>query len=124
MKITRPPENKIVHRGSDVTISCGYGSATTIPVIWIINETSFTQQEIVNSPLYHLNNPTTPINVSLTVFSINVTTTFQCVVLSTPNTTSACGTVTVIGMYIIMYVNIAKLKKLLYSINICTYVRM
>ena len=43
--------------------------------------------------------------LSLTVFSINGTTTFQCVVLSTPNTTSTRGTVTVInGMILRIYV--------------------
>ena len=97
---TTPPENTTVCRGSDVTISCGYVTATALPVTWIINGTSFTHEEINNSPLYHLNNNTTPIAYSLTVFSIYGTTTFQCVVLSTPNTTSTRGTVTVIGMYI------------------------
>ena len=99
--ITRPPENTTVCGGSDVNISCGYVTATALPVTWIINGTSFTQQEIVNSPLYQLNNPNTPTTLSLTVFSINGTTTFQCTVLSTPNTTSILGTVTVTsGMYI------------------------
>ena len=98
--ITTPPENTTVCRGSDVIISCGYQSAIALPVTWIINETSFDQEEVVNSPLYQLNNPTSPQTFSLTVFSINGTTTFQCVVLSTPNTTSTRGTVTVIsGMY-------------------------
>ena len=98
-----PPESTTVLRGNDVTISCGYGSATALPVTWIINGTSFTHEEIVNSPLYQLNNPFSPVTFSLTVFSINGTTTFQCVVLSTTNTTSTRGTVTVIngGMYII-----------------------
>ena len=98
--ITTPPENTTVCRGSDVTISCGYGSATAFPVTWISNGTSFTQEEIFFSPLYQQNNNNTPIANSLTVFSINGTTTFQCVVLSTPNTTSTRGTVTVIGMYV------------------------
>ena len=103
--ITRPPENGTVQRGSDVTISCGYLWATTLPVTWIINGRSFTQQEIVNNPLYRLNFITIPMLTSLTVFSINGTTTFQCVVLSTPNTTtSARGTVIVIGTYIHTYV--------------------
>ena len=97
MRITTPPENTTVCRGSDVTISCGYGSATALAVTWIINGTSFTHDEILNSPLYQLNNPNTPMRVSLTVFSINDITTFQCVVLSTPNTISTCGTVTVIN---------------------------
>ena len=96
MIITTPPENTTVYRSSDVTISCGYGSATALTVTWIINGTSFTQLEIQDSSLYQLNNPTAPMIVSLTVFSINGTTTFQCIVLSTPNTiTSTRGTVTV-----------------------------
>ena len=103
--ITTPPENRTVPRGDDVTISCGYISATTLPVTWIINGIAFTQQEITNSPLYQLDNPTIPIANSLTVFSINGTTTFQCIVLSTPTTTSTPGTVIVIGMYIIIYVD-------------------
>ena len=97
--ITTPPENTTICRGSDVTISCGYVSVTALPVTWIINGTSFTQEEIIFGPLYQQNNNTTPIANSLTVFSINGTTTFQCVVLSTPNTTSTRGTVTMIGMY-------------------------
>ena len=99
--ISTPPENTTVCKGSDVTISCGYTSATVLPVTWIINDTSFTQEEIVNSPLYQLNNPTSPMTTSLTVFSINGNTTFQCIVLSTPTTTSTRGTVTVTngGMY-------------------------
>ena len=93
--IAIPPENITVLRGSNVTISCGYLWFIAFPVIWIINGTSFNQQEIVNSPLYQLNNPTSPMSVSLTVFSINGTTTFQCIVPSTPTTTSTHGTVTV-----------------------------
>ena len=94
--ITTPPESTTVCRGSEVTVSCGYGSVTALPVTWIINGTSFDQQEVVNSPLYQLNNPTSPMRVSLTVFSINGTTTFQCIVLSTANTTnSTLGTVIV-----------------------------
>ena len=98
-----PPKNTTVSRGSDVIINCGYTSATAIPVTWIINGTSFTQEEIVNSPLYQLNNPTTPITLSLTVFSINGTTTFQCIVLSTPTATSTSVTITVNnGTYVLI----------------------
>ena len=50
--ISKPPENTTVSRGSDVTISCGHVTANTLPVTWIINGTSFTQEEIMNSPLY------------------------------------------------------------------------
>ena len=103
MIIVTPPENRTVNRGDNVNISCGYLWATALPVTWIINGTSFTQQEIVNSPLYRLNNPTSPLAFSLTVISINGTTTFQCIVQSTPNITSTLGTVTVIGMCIRMY---------------------
>ena len=88
-----------------MTISCGYTSATALPVTWIINGTSFTLEEIVNSPLYQLNNPISPMRVSLTVFSINDTTTFQCIVLSTQTTKSTSGTVTVIGMSIHSYID-------------------
>ena len=106
MTIPKPPENTTVSRGSDVTISCGHVTATALSVTWIINGTSFAQEEIVNSPLYRLNNPASPPTLSLTVFSINGTTTFQCVVLSTPITTSTRGTVTVTsGMYVCMYVH-------------------
>ena len=98
--IITPPENTTVSRGSDVTISCGYQRISASPVLWIINRTSFTQEELVNSPLYQLNNPTSPMTFSMTVFSINDTTTFQCVIV-TPLTTSVQGTVTVInGTYV------------------------
>ena len=101
--ITRPPENTTVCRGSNVTISCGYSSGRALPVTWIINGTSFTQQEVVDSPLYQLINPASPNALSLTVFSINYTTTFQCIVHSTLNTStsSTLGIVTVTtGMYL------------------------
>ena len=104
MTITRPPEDTTVCRGSNVTISCGYSSGTALPVTWIINETLFTQEDIVDSPLYQLNSPTSPMGISITVISINGTTAFQCRVHSTPHSTSTLGTVTVIGMY--MYVRI------------------
>ena len=80
-----------------MNISCGFQSATSLPVTWIINGTSFTLQELLNSSLYQLNNLISPMRHSLTVFSINGTTTFQCIVLLTPNTTSTYGTLTVIG---------------------------
>ena len=93
--ITRPPENTTVCRGSNVTISCAYSGGRALPVTWIINGISFTQQEVVNNSLYQLNNPGSPMTLSLTVFSINDTTTFQCIVHSTPDTTSTLGTVKV-----------------------------
>ena len=78
-----------------MTISCGYQWAAVLPVTWIINGTSFTQQEIMDSPLYQLNNPRSTMNLSLTVFSINGTTTFQCIVYSATNVTSTLGTINV-----------------------------
>ena len=102
--ITKPPEDTTVCRGSNVTISCGYQWSRALPVTWLINETLLTQQDIVDNPLYQLNNPTTPMEISITVISINGTTAFQCRVYSTPDSTSTLGTVTVIGIYICMYV--------------------
>ena len=95
--ITMPPQNATVNISSNVTISCGYQWSRALPVTWIINGALFTQQEVVDSPLYQLNNPTTPNTFSLTVFSINHTTTFQCIVDSTPNVVSTLGTVIVIA---------------------------
>ena len=110
MNIILPPENKTVCRGSDVVLHCVYsGSTRALPLTWIINGTSFDQAAIKNSPSYQLNHVTTPSyrRVSLRVFSINATTTFQCVVHSTPNTTSTLGTVTVTtGMYVYIYIHI------------------
>ena len=96
--IATPPENATVCRGSDVTISCGYVMVRPILVTWIINGTSFSQLQIFFSPLYQQYRQGTPTENSLIVFSINYTTTFQCVVQSTPNTTSTLGTITVNGM--------------------------
>ena len=102
--IVTPPENTTVCRGSDVTISCGYQWASRLYVTWIINGTSFDQSAIVNSPLYQLNNPVTPMRVSLTIFSINDTTTVKCIVHSTPNTTSSTlGKISVTGMHVYLY---------------------
>ena len=96
MPIETPPENVTACRGSDVTISCGYVRYGAVPATWIINGTLFTQEEVNDSSLYQLNNAGSPNTLSLTVLSINGTTTFQCIVHSTPNTTSTLGTVTVI----------------------------
>ena len=86
-----------------MTISCGYLSITALPVTWAINGTTFTHEQVMDSPLYQLNNPIIPMRVSLTVFSINATTTFQCVVLSAPLTISTRGTVNVVGKYVHMH---------------------
>jgi len=95
--IIRPPESTTVCRGSDVNISCGYQSDTTLPVLWIINQTRVGQEELLNSASFLLNNVENPMTVSLTIFSINGITTAACVVnLSVSSSTT---TVTVIGMY-------------------------
>ena len=87
-----------------MTISCGHLIDMARPVTWIINGTSFSQDQIFLSPLYQPIRQTTPTENSLLVFSINYTTTFQCVVQSTPNaTTSTLGTITVIGMHVLTY---------------------
>ena len=105
MTIHTPPENTTACRSSDVTISCGHLSVV-VPVTWIINGTPFDEASLMNNPLYRVNNPTVPLSYSLTVFSVNYTTTFQCVVHATNNDmkpiniTSTTGTVTVIGMYV------------------------
>ena len=102
--ITRPPRKMItVCRGSEVTINCGYCDVTVLSVTWIINGTSLTQVEVLNSPLYQLNHLAVPDKLSLTALSISGTTTFRCRVHSTPNTTSRLGRVVAIGKYVSTY---------------------
>ena len=60
VSIVNPPESITACRDNDVVIHCGYMWSVFLPVTWIINGTSFTQQEIVDSPLYQLNNPNSP----------------------------------------------------------------
>ena len=104
-----PPENKTVCRGSNVIVRCGYLSSIDSYVIWIINGMSLNESAIRNIPFYQLDNikPPFTIGYSLTVLSINVTTTFQCIVHPVTNRTimkSVCGTVTVFGMYVRSYI--------------------
>ena len=104
--ITTPPEDTTVCRGSDVTISCGYNSDTPLDPIWTINRTTFLiQSTIMNISSYQENNPTIPVNYSLTIFSINGTTTIRCLVSSQSlNITTALSpevTISVIGMCMI-----------------------
>ena len=82
VKITTPPEDATVCRGSDVTISCGYDSDVPLDPVWRINATHLLQSNIMNMSSYQLNNPTTPVNYSLTVFFINATTMIRCTVAS------------------------------------------
>ena len=104
--ITSPPKNMAACRGSRVKISCGYQSATPLPVTWIINGTSYTEDDIMNmKSSYQLKSPANPGALSLSVSPINGNTTFQCVVHSALNTIiSTVGTVTVTtGMYIVIH---------------------
>ena len=105
--ITTPPEAKTVCRGSDVTISCGYDSDVPLDVVWRINATLLLQSDIMNMSSYQVNNPTTPVNYSLTIFSINGTTTIRCTIasqfLNVTTVISPTVTILVIGMCI-MYI--------------------
>ena len=112
--IITPPENTTVCRGSDVNISCGYTGSSALPTVWVINGTSFDQSVLQSSPLYQLNNPTSPMTVSLTIFSINNSTTIQCIVQSNPVTYSTRGTINITGTYVCMYMHTV----------LCTYVHM
>ena len=109
VNFTAQSEDTRVCKGSDVTINCGYSSVFARRTTWLINGTVFTPEKLQDSPLYQLNNIFMPRIHSLTVFSINSTTTFQCIVASSPITTSTVGTVTVIGTYAHTY-------------YVCTYV--
>ena len=104
MTIITPPENTTVCRGSNVTISCGYITSRALPTMWVINGTSFDQSTLQSSPLYQLNNPGSPMTVSLTIFSINDSTTIQCIVQSNPVTYSTRGTITITGMCVCTYI--------------------
>ena len=120
--ITTPPEDTTVCRGSDVTISCGYDSDTLFDPVWIINASSFLQSDIINMSSYQVNNPTIPVNHLLTIFSINGTTSIRCIISSQSlmnftTVTSPVVTVTVIGMYICMF--IMYIYVLEYSVTVC-----
>ena len=99
--ITRPPENTTVCRGSDVIISCGYQSPIVLTPRWVINNVELSATGIMMSDVYELNNHSTPNATSLTVLSINDTTTIQCVIPLSDEVFSSVGTVTVIGKYFI-----------------------
>ena len=92
--LTRPPEDTTVCRGSDVIISCGHNGTGIFDTVWSFNGSSFSS--LANNPMYWA------INETLTIFSINYTTTVQCavhIVVSPPIIlTSGIATVTVVGM--------------------------
>jgi len=100
--IISQPEDTTVCRGSDVTINCGYQSDTVLPIRWVENVTRIIS---TNSVAYQLNNASVPMATSLTVFSINYTTSFFCKVRphnANQEVASRVGTVTVNGMYVHM----------------------
>ena len=43
--IVRPPRNITICTGESVTVNCGYESNASLPVTWIINGISLTQEE-------------------------------------------------------------------------------
>ena len=125
VNFTAPHQNTTVTQGTNVNISCGHMISRARPVTWIINGTSFSSEQIFLSPFYKQNRQGTPTENSLIVFSINYTTTFQCVVHSIPTTTtSTLGTITVIGkklcthhtmyVYMRMYVNYVHFRMNMY----------
>jgi len=97
-------EDTTVCRGSNVTINCGYQSDTVLPIRWVENKTTIIN---TNKAEYQLNNASIPNATSLTVFYISYTTTFFCKVNQTDGheVASDMATVTVIGMYVCIYVN-------------------
>ena len=91
--ITRPPEDTTVCKGSDLIISCGHNSTDIYDTIWGFNGSA--PISFVNSQMYQAMNQT------LTIFSINYTTTVQCSVHIRESSiilTSGTATVTVVGM--------------------------
>ena len=91
-----------------MTTKCSRQQDTTSVVTWMINGTLYSKSAAANNPLYQRSNPTDSLYYSLKVFSINHTTTFQCIIYSCLTTGSKVflGTkrVTVTtGMYIAMY---------------------
>ena len=114
--ITRPPEDTTVCRGSDVIISCGPNSTDSFDTIWGFNGSQATS--VVNNRMYQA------INQTLTIFSINYTTTVQCVVhirASLPIIlTSGTATVTVVGMHLCMYLYAHNAGKL----YVCRYMHI
>ena len=82
-------------RGSDVIISCGHNSTDIFDTVWSFNGSA--PILVMNNRMYQA------INQTLTLFSINYTTTVQCAVhirVSPPIIlTSGTATVTVVGMY-------------------------
>ena len=114
--IIKPPENTTVCRGSNVNISCGYQSNTTLQIQWNINHTRYEQEDLLNNTLFQLNNLGNPMMVSLAIFSISGNTSLSCIVNSETRDAvgSSFATVTVIGTYVC---TVVRLHVLLIHIN-------
>ena len=80
-----------------MTISCGYQSPVVLTLRWIINNVEISGTDIMNSDVYELNEGMMPNATSLTVLSINDSTTIQCVIPLSTEVFSWVGTVTVVG---------------------------
>ena len=82
-----------------MTINCGYQSDTVLPIRWVENQTTIIN---TNKAAYQLNNASIPMATSLTIFSINYTTSFYCKVKpkNVTEVASTVGTITVIGTYV------------------------
>ena len=118
--IVRPPRNITICTGENIIVNCGYKSNASLPVTWIINGTSLTQEEVNSSSYnrkYQLNNPTTPLNISLTIYRPKGIIITQCVVHSTSNITSRPGIVTSIG--IVIYISNATYMYVRIYVHIC-----
>ena len=98
-----PPENITVCRDDNVTVSCGYDLFAALDIRWIINSSVFRSNKLLNSGTY-LPNDAAPNATSLTIISINDTTTIQCRIPLFPEVFSWVGTVAVLGTYVSSYV--------------------
>ena len=105
-----PPKNVTVCKDHHVTISCGYRSNNSLPIVWIINGIPYNESEFryIVSTRYHLNSRRYPEAYSLTIDPIRRTGTIQCGIKIAPNITiySKLATITAVGMCItyVLYV--------------------
>ena len=95
-----PPENATVCRDSNVTVSCGYDFSVPVSIDWIINGNAIRSSQLDNGT--YMPNTSVPNATSLTILSINDTTTIQCSILLDPAVTSWVGTIAVIGKYMLV----------------------
>ena len=97
-----------VCEGNDVTIICEYNNNITLNVAWKINNKTYIETEIANNPSYQLIVKYTL--TLLTVFSINETTDFQCIIPSptNPNQTIPSRRVTVTVKGVCTYIPCVK----------------